>query len=208
MSEPIEIDISLTPAEARSEAQKIIDDREGAYWNPMHRENKSTIERVTALFTHAEGGEQPVIDEFGQSMEFHRPLEDALAPAESEDAYDFQAVRDNLPPDMEWDGDFEVEARAWMHEAGVSIAEGNALAERYREVQMLDDVAIDRMYDETKATLKRTWGADYERNLVTANATINALGPAFKDFLLNRARLGNDHATIQTLYRIGSAQDL
>ena len=82
----------------RAEADRIMADRDGAYWDSNHVGHRETVERVSKLLTSAMG-EIPAVDEQGQSADWNQQFEQALEPPENAGSYDFSEV--TLAPDEE-----------------------------------------------------------------------------------------------------------
>ena len=80
------------------EADRIMADRDGAYWDSNHIGHRETVERVSKLLTSAMG-EIPAADEQGQSADWNQQFKQALEPPENAGSYDFSEV--TLAPDEE-----------------------------------------------------------------------------------------------------------
>ncbi len=192
-----------TPEAARAEADAIMEDREGPYWDTGHRRHDETVDKVSALMSKIHG-EAPAYDEQG-TADFHEQFEDALEPAESPADYDFGGV--SLAEDETWDVELEGHARTWLHAAGISEAEGKVLAQRFQAIRGLDAEGREVMLRDAEKSLRASWGADFDANADIADAAVDAIGPGFRDFLM-KWDLHNDVGVITALLRIGRLKGL
>jgi hypothetical protein len=190
--------------QAKAEASAILADTKSPYWDSGHHLHHETVANVTSLFTIA-AGDTTAMDEQGQSLEWHDQFEAALEPPETSDVYDFTEV--SLAEGEEWDADGEAQARDWLFRAGISESETKSLVGRFNEVRFLDDTARDVMAVETETSLRASWGRNFDANLASARAAVDALGPEFKGFL-EESGLANDHGAALTLYRVAKANGL
>ncbi len=193
-----------TAGQAKSEAHHILADPDGPYWHTAHPLHRETVEKVTALYATAHG-DSPGIDENGQSSDWHDQFEAALEPPKSSDAYDFTEVA--LAPDEVWDSNSEAMARDWLHRAGISESETKSFVSRFNEVRFYDEPARSAMAADSETSLRTSWGLNFNANLASARAAVDALGPEFKGFL-EESGLADDHATALTLHRVAKANGL
>jgi len=189
----------------RSEADAILADRDGPYWDSNHLRHDAAVKKVTTLMSQLHG-DKPAFEDSdtgSQTPDFHDQFGQIMAPAESPDAYDFSDV--SLGEDEVWNEETEVLARNWLHRLGAGEAEGKAFAARYSEFRKLDAEALGRMPMETERTLRGHWGDAYEDNVAMARALVMSVGPEFMEFLTETG-MGNDHATILALHRAAMSQ--
>ena len=177
-----------TPEAARAEADAIMEDREGPYWDTGHRRHDETVDKVSALMSKIHG-EAPAYDEQG-TADFHEQFEGV-----------------SLAEDETWDVELEGHARTWLHAAGISEAEGKVLAQRFQAIRGLDAEGREVMLRDAEKSLRASWGADFDANADIADAAVDAIGPGFRDFLM-KWDLHNDVGVITALLRIGRLKGL
>lgn len=189
----------LSSDNVRAEADALMFDAEGPYWQTGHRMHKATVEKVTALLGQALGDE-PAYDALGNSADFSNLLSSALEPPADPTDYDFSDI--TLTDGEEWNGSLEAEARDWFYRAGVSVAEQKGFMERYQKVSSMPEEDREQMRLDATASLERSWGADFESNLDIVEDTVDALGESFRQTLLGSG-MNNDVGAITALLRIG-----
>ncbi len=89
-------------------------------------------------------------------------LEGQTAKPESADAY-------KLPVPDGQDGAFAGEAAKWMHEAGIPVAQAQALATKWNEYQASQaqaaDLARQQQGEADVSALRKEWGGQYDANV-------------------------------------------
>lgn len=98
----------------------------------------------------------------GEAAKALQEAEGKTVVPESPDAY-------KLPVPEGQDGAFAQQAAAWMHEAGVPVAQAQALAEKWNayqaDLQQQADVARQQRDEADVATLRKEWGGQYDANV-------------------------------------------
>ncbi|CAM4093049.1 Phage protein [Bordetella tumbae] len=98
----------------------------------------------------------------GEAVKALQDLEGKTTVPESADAY-------KLPVPDGQDGAFVTEAAKWMHEAGVPIAQAQALATKWNEYQASQaqaaDLARQQQGEADVAALRKEWGGQYDANV-------------------------------------------
>ncbi|CAB3931632.1 hypothetical protein [Achromobacter insolitus] len=98
----------------------------------------------------------------GEAVKALQDLEGQTAKPESADAY-------KLPVPEGQDGAFATEAAKWMHEAGIPVAQAQALATKWNEYQADQAEAADKARQQQGeadvASLRKEWGGQYDANV-------------------------------------------
>lgn len=211
LSEPHPVETSASaqvdPVAAKAEADSIIRDQDSPYWQSDHYQHHETVERVKSLMSQVHG-DTPAYEQGeagSETSEFTEQFDEMMAPPEDPGAYDFSDIQ--LSEDEEWDTESEEMARGWLHQLGAGEAEAKAFAKRFDEFRRMDADALELLPEQTEATLKKHWGEEYEANVSSARAVVEAMGQEFADFL-DATGLANDHALALTLHRIGKAHGM
>ena len=120
--------------QAKAEADQLMFDPNGPYWDGGHRQHKQTVERVTKLLGQVHG-DTPAIAEDGSSNDFHESIEKALEPPEDPTDYKFKDVIE-LGEGQDWDSDLAEEAAHWASMGDLPIEEAQGIARRYQELAL------------------------------------------------------------------------
>jgi hypothetical protein len=199
--------VQADPVAAKTEADSIIRDKSSPYWDSGHYQHHQMVDHVTALMSQVHG-DVPAYEQGeagSETSEFTDQFDEMMAPPEDSSAYDFSDIQ--LAENEEWNSESEDMARGWLHQLGAGEAEAKAFAKRFDEFRRMDADALERMPYETEATLKRHWGEEYEANVSSARAVVEAIGPEFAEFLKTTG-LANDHALALALHRIAKAHGM
>jgi len=98
----------------------------------------------------------------GEAVKALHDLEGLTAKPESVDAY-------KLPVPEGQDGAFAGEAAKWMHEAGIPVAQAQALATKWNEYQASQakaaDLARQQQGEADVSALRKEWGGQYDANV-------------------------------------------
>ncbi|MDC0033643.1 hypothetical protein OAJ57_03670 [Alphaproteobacteria bacterium] len=182
---------------AAAEAESIMADEDGPYWDSGHRHHRATVDRVTELLTAAHGSENAIAED-GASEGFHDRIEEALsAPATPED-YDWHV---ELADGQEYDSEADAAARQWFHQADIPNVEAQSLVNQYQRVIDFDEGQRDQMKAETLNSLHAQWGADFNKNIAAIRSVAQSAGPEFIE-MLEESGMGNSHELFQTLLRV------
>jgi hypothetical protein len=92
----------------------------------------------------------------------NEPADSMMIPASSPADYDFSRVKHSVPygSDLVPDAEFEQQARSWLHEGGVSPAEGNAIASIYAQSLTWSESDHHRISQATENGLRQKYGDD------------------------------------------------
>ncbi|MEM7122069.1 MAG: hypothetical protein AAF563_12370 [Pseudomonadota bacterium] len=125
--------------------------------------------------------------------------DDAAGSPESPDDYDLP--RPNLSDGATFDDDLAATARGWFHDAGLSQTEARAVWDRFH-AHSLKAVATTpeaqaAARESAERTLRREWGAAYEKNVGQAEALVRSVGGEGLVALLDQTRAGNDPALVR-----------
>lgn len=117
-------------------------------------------------FLDGKGFENP-----GDALKALQDLEGKTVIPESAEAY-------QLPVPEGQDGTFATEAAKWMHEAGVPVAQAQALAEKWNAYQaeqaQAADLARQQQGEADVAALRKEWGGQYDANLELGRRAVRA----------------------------------
>lgn len=107
----------------------------------------------------------------GDAVKALQDAEGKTAVPESPDAY-------KLPVPQGQDGAFAQQAAAWMHEAGIPVAQAQVLAEKWNahqaDLQQQADVARQQRDDADLATLRKEWGGQHDANVELGRRAVRA----------------------------------
>lgn len=155
-----------------------------ALLNRAHPDHRVRVDQLTKLTNDAVGGNEP-----GDSL---------MTPAASPDAYDLSRAKASIPfgSDLVPDAETEASARKWMHEGGLSVAEGNALASIYGQSLTWSDSDISRISQATESGLRKNYGEDAGKAAAAALRVAEEIGAV--EFLENSG-LVNHWQVVNTL---------
>lgn len=135
----------------------------------------------------------------GEAVKALQDLEDQTAKPESADAY-------KLPVPEGQDGAFATEAAKWMHEAGIPVAQAQALATKWNEYQAgqaaAADLARQQQGEADVAALRKEWGGQYDANVELGKRAVRTFG-ADEQTLEKISKALGDGETLRLFHRIG-----
>lgn len=127
----------------RSEANAIIEDRDGPYWDGNHLRHDAEVEKYTSLMSQLHGDDQ-------QTPDLENVMSDAMEPVGSPEGYSFENY--TVEEGQSWDDNTEGMFREFFHAAELSQPEADQLmmiassGER-PDAQRTEDVLMDRYRD-------------------------------------------------------------
>lgn len=126
-------------------------------------------------------------------------MEGKIAVPESADAY-------ALPVPEGQDKAFAGEAAKWMHEAGIPVAQAQALAEKWNAYaaaqQQAADVARQQQSEADLATLRQEWGQQFDANAELGRRAVRTFGVE-ADAVEKISQALGDAETLRLFARIG-----
>lgn len=135
----------------------------------------------------------------GEAVKALQDLEGQTAKPESADAY-------KLPVPEGQDGAFATEAAKWMHEAGIPVAQAQALATKWNEYQADQAEAADKARQQQGeadvAALRKEWGGQYDANVELGKRAVRTFG-ADEQTLEKISKALGDGETLRLFHRIG-----
>lgn len=135
----------------------------------------------------------------GEAVKALQDLEGQTAKPESADAY-------KLPVPDGQDGAFATEAAKWMHEAGIPVAQAQALATKWNEYQAgqaaAADLARQQQGEADVAALRKEWGGQYDANVELGKRAVRTFG-ADEQTLEKISKALGDGETLRLFHRIG-----
>lgn len=135
----------------------------------------------------------------GEAVKALHDLEGLTAKPESADAY-------KLPVPEGQDGAFAGEAAKWMHEAGIPVAQAQALATKWNQyqadVQQAADTERQQQGERDVQALKKEWGGEYDANTELARRAVRTFG-ADEQMLEKISKSLGDGETLRLFHRIG-----
>lgn len=119
---------------------------------------------------------------------------------EKADAYEIK-VPEGHPVNQEFVGKF----KAWAHEAGLSQAQAEKIAQGYigLEQQMMAQAQTEAT--QAEAAIKTEWGDQYGANLAVAQKAVAEFCDPKDVEYLEKTGLGNNPALVRMFHRIGKA---
>lgn len=141
----------------------------------------------------------------GEAVKALQDLEGQTAKPESADAY-------KLPVPQGQDGAFATEAAKWMHEAGIPVAQAQALATKWNEYQAgqahAADLARHQQGEADVASLRKEWGGQYDANVELGKRAVRAFAGEAGDAEVLIGKIEGAIGTAETLrlfQRIGKS---
>lgn len=135
----------------------------------------------------------------GDAVKALQDLEGQTAKPDSADAY-------KLPVPDGQDGAFATEAAKWMHEAGIPVAQAQALATKWNEYQAgqaaAADLARQQQGEADVAALRKEWGGQYDANVELGKRAVRTFG-ADEQTLEKISKALGDGETLRLFQRIG-----
>ncbi len=135
----------------------------------------------------------------GEAVKALQDLEGQTAKPESADAY-------KLPVPEGQDAAFATEAAKWMHEAGIPVAQAQALATKWNQYQAAQqeqaDTARQQQGERDVQDLKKEWGGQYDANTELAKRAVRTFG-ADEQALEKISKALGDGETLRLFHRIG-----
>lgn len=135
----------------------------------------------------------------GEAVKALQDLEGQTAKPESADAY-------KLPVPEGQDGAFATEAAKWMHEAGIPVAQAQALATKWNQYQAAQqeqaDTARQQQGERDVQDLKKEWGGQYDANVELGKRAVRTFG-ADEQTLEKISKALGDGETLRLFHRIG-----
>jgi len=135
----------------------------------------------------------------GDAVRALHDLEGLTAKPESADAY-------KLPVPDGQDAAFATEASKWMHEAGIPVAQAQALAAKWNQyqadVQKDADTERQQQGERDVQALKKEWGGEYDANTELARRAVRTFG-ADEQMLEKLSKSLGDGETLRLFHRIG-----
>ena len=108
---------SAVSDQARAEADQLMSDKDGPYWDSGHLRHKETVERVTRLLGQAHGSEPVSLEDPNMSSELAQTMTEAMQAPKDPNDYDFT----NAGAGQEgWDVEQEGAFREIFHRAQLS----------------------------------------------------------------------------------------
>jgi hypothetical protein len=192
----------ITPEAAQAEAKQIMADRASPYWDHHHPLHKDTVGKVAQLMTAAHGS-RVAYDGEGNSSRFVDEVASVNeAPADPSE-YTFDHIP--LPKGETMDEGFRTAARGWFHEAGVSVPEQKSLSLRVDKVSRMGAADKAKLAADSAASLRKTWGANFDGNVEKIEALVEHLGPDFRRTIM-ASGVNNDAFTLAALLRIAKTK--
>lgn len=106
-------------------------------------------------------------------------------------------------------GEFAKTSSAWMHEAGLNKSQAQALAGKWNEhvaaQNAAQQAAIQKQSETDMASVKQSWGADYDKNASVVSRAVNAFAPPEFIEMLDKSGLINSPVIANMFLKIGSA---
>jgi len=136
----------------------------------------------------------------GEAARALQVLEGKTQVPESADAY-------KLPVPEGHDPAFATEAAKWMHEAGIPVAQAQALAQQWNQYQLAQQEQAEQaraQQGEADVTaLKKEWGNQYDANVELGRRAVRSFG-VDENALERISQALGDAETLRLFQRIGS----
>lgn len=136
-----------------------------------------------------------------ERQKFLDDLYGKLGRPESPDKYEIGTP--TLPEGVPWDGEMQKEFLGVAHKAGLNSEQAAALLEWYAGKTVTAVEGMAQATVQVAETLKKEWGAQYDRNLALAQRVVSHLGGPDVLQTLDASGLGNDPALIRLFARVG-----
>jgi len=113
-------------------------------------------------------------------------------------------------PVLEGDaGEFAKTTSQWMHEAGLSKQQAQALATHWNSHQAAQaeaqQAAIAQQVEKDMTSMKQSWGADFEANSAIVRSAVNTFAPPEFIEMLDKSGLINSPVIANMFLKIGAA---
>jgi len=136
----------------------------------------------------------------GEAAKALQDLEGKTQIPESADVY-------KLPVPEGHDPAFAMEAAKWMHQAGIPVAQAQALAQQWNQYQLAQQAQADQVRIQQGkadvAALKNEWGNQYDANVELGRRAVRSFG--VDEGTLDRiSQALGDAETLRLFQRIGS----
>lgn len=106
-------------------------------------------------------------------------------------------------------GEFAKTSSQWMHEAGLSKQQAQALATHWNTHQAAQaeaqQAAIAQQVEKDMTSMKQSWGADFEANSAIVRSAVNTFAPPEFIEMLDKSGLINSPVIANMFLKIGSA---
>ena len=159
---------------------------------------------MTQQQTQTESPPEPFLKEIpgADDKEAWSSLYAKLGRPESADGYE-------LPVPEGDTGEFAKTASQWMHEAGLSKQQAQAIGSKWNEFQAAQVKAhqesIQKQAETDMAAMKQQWGAEFDANSAVVRSAVNTFAPPeFVEMLTNSGLINNPVITNMFL-KIGKA---
>lgn len=106
-------------------------------------------------------------------------------------------------------GEFAKTTSQWMHEAGLSKQQAQALATHWNSHQAAQaeaqQAAIAQQVEKDMTSMKQSWGADFEANSAIVRSAVNTFAPPEFIEMLDKSGLINSPVIANMFLKIGAA---
>lgn len=107
------------------------------------------------------------------------------------------------------DGAFAQQTAAWMHEAGLSKSQAQALAGKWNEHQAAQAEAQSQQREQVQgeqlASIRKEWGQNFDANAAIVRQAEAAFAPPEFSQMLRESGMGNHPAVVNMFLKIGQS---